>query len=63
MENVTLSLNVNQLNVILGALGKAPYEAVFGLVEDINKQVVPQLQAAQAQRQAPEGPLGDKVIN
>lgn len=60
MENVNLSLNVNQLNVILGALGKAPYEAVFGLVEEINKQVVPQLQA---QRQQPEGPLGDKVIN
>lgn len=59
METVNLSLNVNQLNVILGALGKAPYEAVFGLVEDINKQVIPQLQA---QRQ-PEGPLGDKVVN
>ena len=59
MENVNLSLNVNQLNLILGALGKAPYEAVFNLVEEINKQVVPQLQA---QRQ-PEGPLGDKVIN
>lgn len=58
MENVNLSLNVNQLNVILGALGKAPYEAVFGLVEEINKQVIPQLQA-----QRPEGPLGDKVVN
>ena len=62
MENVNLTLNVNQLNVILSALGKAPYEAVFNLVEDINKQVIPQLQAAQA-AQRPEGPLGDKVIN
>lgn len=62
MENVNLTLNVNQLNIILGALGKAPYEAVFGLVEEINKQVIPQLQAAQS-AQRPEGPLGDKVIN
>jgi len=45
MEKVNLTLTVNQLNVIFGALGKAPYEAVFQLVEEINKQVVPQLQA------------------
>jgi len=58
MEKVTLELNVNQLNVIFGALGKAPYESVFGIVEEINKQVVPQLQA-----QRPQGPLADKIVN
>ena len=63
MERINLSLTVNQLNVILGALGKAPYEAVFGLVEEINKQVVPQLQAAQQGMAPAEGPLADRVIN
>ena len=47
MDKVTLSLSINEINVVLSALGKAPYEAVFQLVEEINRQVVPQLQNVQ----------------
>ena len=44
MEKVNVTLTINQLNIILGSLGKAPYEAVFTVIDEINKQVVPQLQ-------------------
>jgi hypothetical protein len=44
MEKVNLNLSINQLNLILAALGKVPYETVYGLVEEINKQVIPQIQ-------------------
>jgi len=49
-----LELSVDHVNVIFAALGKAPYESVFQLVEEMNKQLVPQLQAAQAANPAPE---------
>ena len=46
---IKLELTVNELNLIFGALTKAPYETVFTLIENIRKQAVPQLQ-----EQAPE---------
>jgi hypothetical protein len=33
-----LDLNINEINTILASLGRAPYEAVFGLVEKIQAQ-------------------------
>jgi hypothetical protein len=33
-----LELNINEINTILACLGRAPYEAVFELVEKIRSQ-------------------------
>jgi hypothetical protein len=42
---MTLDLNINEINVILQALGNAPYAQVFELVQKIHEQVQPQLPA------------------
>jgi hypothetical protein len=36
---------IDEINAIMAALGKAPYEQVFQLVEKIRAQAAPQLQA------------------
>ena len=33
-----LDLNINEVNTILACLGRAPYEAVFELIEKIRSQ-------------------------
>ena len=33
-----LDLKFNEINTILACLGRAPYEAVFALIENIRKQ-------------------------
>lgn len=45
MENteIVLKLPLNQVNVIMAALGKAPYEAVADLVQSIREQAIPQV--------------------
>ena len=40
-----LDLNLNEINTILACLGRAPYEAVFGLVEKIRNQAKEQSEA------------------
>jgi len=42
-----LELTINDVNMILQALGNAPYAQVFELVEKIREQVQPQLAAKQ----------------
>jgi hypothetical protein len=46
MENkkLTLELNIDQANIIMSALGRMPYEAVVGLINEMHKQIQPQLQ-------------------
>jgi hypothetical protein len=39
---------IEELNTIMTALGRMPYEAVFQLVENIRQQAGPQIQQAQA---------------
>ena len=58
MENQTvkLELNVQQLNVILAALGKMPLESVLEVFNTIQQQASQQLGA-------PKGPLSDKVVS
>ena len=34
---------IEEVNIIMAALGKAPYEQVFQLVEKIRQQAAPQL--------------------
>jgi hypothetical protein len=43
MDKVTITLTVTQLNVIMAALGKAPYEAVAELVQELRDQALPQI--------------------
>jgi len=38
-----LDLSVQEVNLILSALGRLPYEAVFELVEKVRKQASQQL--------------------
>ena len=42
MNKFTLSLSVEQINVIFAALGKLPFESVFGLINELNAQLGPQ---------------------
>jgi len=35
-------LSVEQINVIFAALGKLPFESVFGLINELNAQLAPQ---------------------
>ena len=46
---IKLELNIDELNLVFGALAKAPYESVFAIIDNIRNQAVPQLQ-----RQAPQ---------
>lgn len=39
-----LDLSINEINTILASLGRAPYEAVFGLVEKIRNQAKEQVE-------------------
>ena len=50
-QNITLVLNVPEVNGVLAALAKAPYEQVAQLIEKIRSQAIPQLQEP-----APEAP-------
>lgn len=48
MPNINFSISLDQANIILGALGKAPYEVVAPVIAELQKQAAPQLEAAQA---------------
>ena len=37
-----LDLSIQEVNTILACLGRAPYEAVFALIENIRKQATDQ---------------------
>jgi len=41
---MTLDLTVNEINLILQALGQAPYASVFELVQKIREQAQSQIQ-------------------
>mgnify|MGYP006275936661 CR=1 FL=1 len=43
MEKITITLTVNEWNVIMGALGKAPFEQVVNVVNQIKEQADPQM--------------------
>jgi hypothetical protein len=45
MENteITLKLPLAQVNLIMAALGKAPYEAVADTIQAIREQAIPQV--------------------
>jgi len=41
---VKFELDINEVNVIMAALGRMPYETVFALVDKIRAQAAPQLE-------------------
>jgi hypothetical protein len=43
---MTLDLTIDQINVIMSALGNAPFIQVEGIINEIRKQVQPQLAPA-----------------
>jgi len=44
-----LELDLNELNLVMGGLGKLPYEQSFQVVDKIRQQVAPQIQEQQQQ--------------
>ncbi len=42
---IDLNLSVDEVNVIMGALGRQPYDQVDGLIKKIRDQALPQLEA------------------
>lgn len=54
---IKLDLHVDDVNIIMGALGKIPYELAFKLVNTIQHQAGPQVQAAQQEAKAKEAQL------
>ena len=43
---MTLDLTLEQINIIMSALGNAPFVQVEGIINEIRKQVQPQLAPA-----------------
>lgn len=43
MNEITLRLGVNEVNAILLALAKQPYQSVAGLIDEIREQSLPQV--------------------
>jgi hypothetical protein len=60
-QKVTLELNVQQLNVVLGGLIKLPIEVGLDTFQAVQQQA--QAQLGQPTSNAPAGPLSSKVIN
>jgi hypothetical protein len=50
---IHFSLDINEINRILGILGQAQYSQVADLIEKIKEQAVPQIMAQQEQN--PQG--------
>jgi len=44
---IDLTLSIEQVNVIMGMLGRQPYEQVEGLIAEIRAQAIPQLPKAE----------------
>ena len=44
---ISLELSIKDINIILQALGQAPYQSVVELIENIKQQAIPQAQATQ----------------
>lgn len=48
MENgIKFELSIDETNIVLAALAKAPYESVANVIGNIRKQAIPQVEAIQ----------------
>ena len=48
-KTITFELTVEQANIVLESLYKMPYQAVAGLIAELQKQAAPQVQSQQEQ--------------
>lgn len=53
MHEIKLTFTVDEVNTILNALGKQPYMEVSGLINKIQQQASPQVQASNGEKEAP----------
>jgi hypothetical protein len=51
---IKLDLHIDLVNVVMTALGKLPYEQVAQVINIIQQQAAPQVEAAQADAQIPK---------
>jgi len=54
--NINIALSINEVNAILGVLGKLPYEQVVKVIDKIRAQVTEQTAAAPPPAPPPESP-------
>ena len=52
--NVTLDFSVANLNVLLNVLAQAPYIQAAGIIDEIQRQAVPQIEQARKSLEAVE---------
>lgn len=52
--NITLTLHIDTVNAILTGLGELPYKAAAPHVNEIQRQAIPQVEAAQRKNPEPE---------
>ena len=45
--DLTITLSLEKMNVVMAALGRMPFDQVFQLVNELNQQLQPQLQPLQ----------------
>ena len=60
-QKLTLELNIQQLNIVLGGLAKLPIEVGLDTFQAVQQQA--QAQLGQPTSNTPPGPLSSKVIN
>ena len=53
-KKMKFEFTIEEVNVIMAALARAPYEAVFQLIDNIRQQAAPQIQSTQAAEQTKE---------
>jgi len=59
MQNITLTLSLDEVNVILEALGQQPYVSVSQVIATIQEQASAQLQQNSDTQQADSKPTGE----
>jgi len=52
--NITLNLHIDTVNAALTALGELPFKAVAPHINEIQRQAIPQVEAAQRKNPEPE---------
>jgi len=60
-QKLTLELNIQQLNIVLGGLAKLPIEVGLDTFNSVQQQA--QAQLGQPTSNTPPGPLSSKVVN
>ena len=59
--NLTITLNLDQLNLVLAALAKLPFEAVTDTIAVIRQQGTEQIQAAEAAKASEQPTIVEEV--